>query len=178
MDHAEILKNGGVGVLATDTIYGVVGSALNPTTVERIYAVRKRQPDKPFIILIGSQEQLDEFGIKLTPEQAGYLSSVWPGPVSVVLDCPGDSWSYLHRGAQSLAFRMPNKGSLGELLLATGPLVAPSANPEGSPPANTIVEAQNYFGDTIDFYIDEGEVRGAPSRLVDLRDDRNPTILR
>ena len=47
------LRNGGVGVVPTDTIYGIVGSALNPKTVARIYKLRRRNPKKPMIILIG-----------------------------------------------------------------------------------------------------------------------------
>ncbi|MEK7522400.1 MAG: Sua5/YciO/YrdC/YwlC family protein [Patescibacteria group bacterium] len=51
---AEILKNGGIGVIPTDTIYGIVGSALNKKTVERIYKLRRRNLKKPMIVLIGS----------------------------------------------------------------------------------------------------------------------------
>ena len=50
-DLIETLKDGGIAVIPTDTIYGIVGSALNPQTVEKIYELRKRAKDKPFIIL-------------------------------------------------------------------------------------------------------------------------------
>ena len=49
-DLAKILKNGGIAVMPTDTIYGIVASALDSKAVERLYAVRKRNPNKPFII--------------------------------------------------------------------------------------------------------------------------------
>ncbi len=177
MDYPDILLSGGIGVLATDTIYGVVGSALNQQTVERIYTVRKRHPDKPFIILIHDQSQLEQFGVQLLPAQSSYLSEVWPGPVSVILACSSPELAYLHRGTNGLAFRVPGKESLRSLLFTTGALVAPSANPEGEPPATTINQARDYFGESIDFYIDEGEVTGTPSRLVDLRGD-DPVVLR
>ena len=54
MDAVSILKNGGVVVMPTDTIYGIVGSALNLEVVEKIYKLRKRILDKPMIILVGS----------------------------------------------------------------------------------------------------------------------------
>lgn len=65
----EILKRGGIGVLLTDTIYGVLGSALNKKVVERIYEVRKREKKKPFIILISKVSDLKIFGIKIKPFQ-------------------------------------------------------------------------------------------------------------
>ncbi len=69
----EILKAGGVGVLATDTIYGIVGSALSKKTVERIYSLRKRNLKKPMIVLIGEITDLKFFGIKLNNEERKIL---------------------------------------------------------------------------------------------------------
>jgi len=65
----KILKEGGIGVLPTDTIYGLVGSALNKETVEMIYKIRKREKTKPFIILISSPKDLKIFEIKIKPFQ-------------------------------------------------------------------------------------------------------------
>ena len=65
----NLLKEGKVGVMPTDTIYGLVGSALNPQTVEEIYLLRKRATDKPFIVLISSINDLGKFGVFLTKEQ-------------------------------------------------------------------------------------------------------------
>ena len=61
----KILKEGGIGVLPTDTIYGLVGLALNKKTVDRIYRVRKREKTKPFIILISNVKDLELFNIKI-----------------------------------------------------------------------------------------------------------------
>jgi hypothetical protein len=77
---------------------------------------------------------------------------------SIALPLPNNAnirqrWAYLHRGTNSIAFRLPNKQELLDFLKSHGPLVAPSANPEGLPPAQTIAEAKNYFGNNLDFYI-------------------------
>jgi len=125
---AEILKSGGIGVMPTDTIYGLVGSALSKKTVLRIYKVRQRDLRKPFIVLIGSLGDLKKFGVKLNPRHLAFLRKIWPGPVSVILPCTGREFYYLHRGTRSLAFRLPKDKGLINLLKKTGPLVAPSAN--------------------------------------------------
>ncbi len=167
-DIVSILKKGGIGVFPTDTLYGLVGSAGSKRAVERIYAVKKRDTTKPLIVLISKWGDLETFGIKLTKSQRVYVERVWPGRVSIIFPCPGKKFSYLHRGTGSIAIRFPWNKTLQTLLRKTGPLVAPSANPEGLPPAETIRDARHYFGDTVDFYYAGGRKKGNPSKLVRL----------
>ena len=193
VESARILKKGGVGVIPTDTIYGIVGSALSHRAVNRIYRLRHRRPDKPMIILIDSLDDLKIFGIKIGDKTRKLFKEFWPGNVSILLPCASKKFFYLHRGTKQLAFRLPAKRSLRRLLAITGPLVAPSANFEGKPPAKTIREARNYFGEKVDpvrgrprqqasatgtsgrpasngvdFYVDGGKLISKPSTLVTL----------
>lgn len=165
----NILKNEGVGVLGTDTIYGLVGLALSKKVVERIYKLKKRTPSKPFIILIADLNDLNYFNIKINPITKKLLQKIWPNSVSVILPCDDEKFSYLHRGTKTLAFRIPAKPDLLALLKATGPLVAPSSNPEGLPPAQTIKEAKKYFGNNVDFYLNEGKLISQPSTLIEIK---------
>ena len=172
-----ILKNGGVGVLLTDTLYGLVGQALNKKTVNRIYKIKGRNDKKPLIILISSMEDLKIFGIIIDDKIKKRLKNFWPGPVSVILPCQIKKLEYLRRGTETLAFRLPNKRSLLEVIKNTGPLVAPSANPEGWPPAVNIKEAKLYFGDKVDFYIKGSRPKNKPSTLIKI-DKGRVTVLR
>lgn len=156
-----------IAVIPTDTLYGLVAPALDPEAVGLVYALKGRAPEKPCIILISEISELFKFGIIPTKAAATFLSKVWPGPVSVVLPCLSEELAYLHRGTHSLAFRIPGEASLRELLQKAGPLIAPSANPEGQPVAHTIEEARAYFGDKIGEYVDGGFLDGLPSTLVD-----------
>ena len=174
---AAILRRGGVGILPTDTIYGIVGSALRKEAVERIYVLRKRNPDKPFIILIASKGDIAQFGVRLSSRAEKILERLWPGKVSVILPCNSKKFFYLHRGTKQLAFRLPDSRELRALLAKTGPLVAPSANIEGVPPALTIADARKYFGKTVDFYVSGGKLVSPPSTLVSL-EGRRLVILR
>jgi L-threonylcarbamoyladenylate synthase len=163
--YTDLLIHGGIGIIATDTIYGIVGQALTPATVQRIYIVKKRTPTKPFIILISNLSELDSFGITIDETVQTAVNTYWPGPVSIILDCPHDDFEYLHRGTKTLAFRMPAKSELHDLITLTGPLVAPSANPEGFTPSATIDEAKAYFNNEVDFYY-EGTVHTKPSKII------------
>lgn len=165
---ARILKKGGIGILPTDTLYGLVGSALKPETVKRIYRVRRRNPKKPFIILIGSLADFKKFGIRLNPLIKKICERFWPGKVSIILPCPSKKFFYLHRGTKSLAFRLLKPIWLRKLLTKTGPLVAPSANLEGLLPAESIKAAKKYFSDKIDFYR-AGKTSNQPSTLIEIK---------
>lgn len=177
----KILKNNGVAVMPTDTIYGIVGSALEEKTVNRIYEIRKRTKTKPCIILIGDISELEKFSIHLTDVQKNKLNEYWnmeARATSVALDCPLEKFAYLHRGTNTLAFRLPANQNLRDLLLKTGPLIAPSANTEKFPASENIEEAKKYFGDNVDLYIDGGEVVSQASRVIKLHKDGTVDILR
>lgn len=163
---AEILRRGGVGVVPTDTLYGLVGSAFSPQAVERIYRLRRRDKNKPMIVLISSWNDLRELGIKIDFQTKKLLNKFWPEKFSVILPSPGRRFVYLHRGSQTVACRWPKKKSLLGLLSLSGPLVAPSANLAGQPPATTIAEAKKYFGDRVDFYLPAGRLVGPASVIV------------
>lgn len=171
--------------MLTDTIYGLVGKALDKKAVERIYKVKGRNEKKPFIILISKVSDLEKFGISkqtlLSQKVFTLLKKVWPGPVSIILPCTS-TWiqkmQYLHRGTGSLAFRYPAKKSLIEILKKTGPLVAPSANPEGLLPAQNIKEAKKYFNSSVDFYLAGGTLKSEPSTLLKIDKNVKMEILR
>lgn len=171
----KILKEGGVGVMPTDTLYGLVGSAFSKEAINRIYEIKKRNKNKKLIILISTLDDLKKFKVVLNQKQKEILNKYWPGKVSIILN--------------KIAFRLPArntfinvgrpvKKSLIELLKKTGPLVAPSANPEGEKPAENIKEAKNYFGDTVDFYISGGRLKGQPSKLIKINKKGEIEILR
>src|SRR5581483_3620589 len=150
----KILNSGGIGVLPTDTLYGLVGRAVDKKAVRRIYEVKGRPKDKKFITLISSLKDLQKLGIVLNAKQKKIVSRFWTGPVSIVL--------------AGTAIRFPKHTLLQKIIAKTGPLVAPSANPSGLSPAETICEAKIYFGDAVDFYVSAGRLRGLPSTLISL----------
>ena len=174
-----ILKNDRVVVLPTDTLYGILGLALSKKMVECIFKIKGRNENKPFIVLITSYKDLEKFGVKINEEQAKILKKFWPGKVSVILPCKLTKFKYLHRGTNGIAFRMIGKRNknLFNLINKVGPLVAPSANPEGLKPSESIKEAKEYFSHKVDLYIDGGKKKLNPSTLVKF-ENNNLIVLR
>lgn len=170
------LMRDGVGVMPTDTIYGIVGSALSKKAVARIYKLRKRNLKKPFIVLISSVDDFAIFDVSIDTKIKKILKRFWPGKVSIILPVKNNHFLYLHRGTKTIAFRLSAKKSLRSLLHRTGPLVAPSANIEGEPPATTIEEAKKYFGEKVDFYVDAGRINIIPSVLIAIKNKKVVTL--
>ncbi len=172
---ARILLAGGVGVLRTDTLYGVVARADDEAAVRRVYELKGRDDDKSPIVLINTTGMIYD---QLSEAHQSYVHEVWPGPVSVIVPSRlAPTW--VRRNNDSVAYRMPAIDELRTLLAVTGPLIAPSANPQGMQPAMNVGEAQYYFGNKVDFYVDNGTVEdGTPSQLLKLEDNGEVTRLR
>jgi L-threonylcarbamoyladenylate synthase len=159
----QMLQSGAVGVVPTDTVYGIVCSLFNQSAVERIYEIKDRDKTKPIgTILLSGSEQIELYA---KPEELLRAEVFWPGPVSVVLDL-GVQFSYAHRGKESLPFRVPDSAALQSLVEKTGPLASTSANIAGQPPAVILQEALGVFRESVDFYVDGGDLSGRVSSKI------------
>ena len=166
---SNLRTDGAIGVIPTDTVYGLVARATDRQAVEHLYEAKNRE-DKPGTLVAADISQLEELGLKHR-----YLKAVedfWPGAISVIIPCGDPSLAYLHRGKMSLAVRIPDSKELRMLLQKTGPLLTTSANHPGEPPATTAASAKEYFGDTVDFYADGGDLSDhEPSTIIRIVDD-------
>lgn len=163
----DCLQRGGVVVLRTDTLYGIVTRADNQAAVQRVYDIKGRDDTKPSIVLIASHEQLFD---ELRDAFHQIVDTYWPGPVSIVLPSV-HAQQWITRGTGTVAYRLPADDRLRTLIAQAGPLIAPSANPQGQPPATTVQQAIGYFADTVDTYVDGGEVSDlTPSQLLRVDD--------
>ena len=172
----ELLKRGHPAVLPTDTLYGICADATNPEAVEKIYTLKWRNRRKPLIVLVEDPLWLERFfGIPYSGLAEKLL--LHPKPISVILPVKG--FEYLTRGGRGIAFRLVKGGFIKDFLRAfKRPVVAPSANWEGHPPAENPFHAYLYFGDAVPTYYNAGTLKGNPSALVSLLDAERVEVLR
>ncbi len=196
---ADVLKNDKLAVIPTDTIYGIVASARSATAVEKVYAARGRDLDKPCIILIDDVKCISDFGCVVSEAAKKIMSTLWNQKVSLaekkaalekygvdasdirenafslVVGCSHDDFTYLHRGTGTLCFRVPfgdNEHSpcVRNLLRDIGPIIAPSANTQGVPTPRDLAEIKGVFGDSVDAYVEALHPLNAnPSHVIDVR---------
>jgi len=176
LDEAiQLLKTGGVGVMPTDTVYGLVARAEDPSAVARMYALKDRD-HKPGTVIAASVDQLVKLGV--SKSHLDKVSKWWPNPLSVETPLD-DNLSYLHQDTGRQGFRVVADEAVRAVLEQTGPLVTSSANHPGKPGSVTVDEAVAYFGDRVDFYVDGGDLSGrAPSTIIKIADDGSIEVIR
>ncbi|HUB93655.1 MAG TPA: L-threonylcarbamoyladenylate synthase [Verrucomicrobiae bacterium] len=150
----DILRSGGVGVLLTDTVYGLVGIATDSAAATRVIDAKGRKY-KPGTLIAANAKQLLDLGLQR--EHVKAAEQFWPGPVTTVLPTkPG--LEYLDLGLNSLAVRVPNHHGIMTLLKKVGPLLTTSANRPNEPMVKCIEEAKEIFGNRLNFYVDGGRL--------------------
>ena len=172
---ADKIRAGAIGIIPTDTIYGIVCSALNPKSVEKLRAIRGKPVDKPLLILVADINDIKHFDIFPDSDTLSVLDKVWPGSVTALLPIVNKSFDYLSAGTGNLGVRFPSDPNLRKFLSRTGPLVAPSANKPRNKPAWTLDEAKEYFPD-LDFYVNGGTLTDKPSTIIKIEGGRAKVV--
>lgn len=158
----KMINAGAIGVIPSDTVYGLVAKAGKAKAVERMYGVKER-PNQPGTIIGASIGQFEALGFPYLPLAAA--NKYWPASLSVVVDAT-DVQSYLKVERDSLPLRIPGSPQLLKLLERTGPLMTTSANHPKEPTATNIRQAMAYFGDSVDFYVDIGDLGERPPSTI------------
>ncbi|HEX2834069.1 MAG TPA: L-threonylcarbamoyladenylate synthase [Thermoanaerobaculia bacterium] len=163
---AQLLGEGKVLLLPTDTIYGLHALARNDAAVARIAELKGRDETKPFIVLASGIDELPDLGISADPSILNALASIWPAPLTAIL--PLSRPIAASRGAASIAVRIPALDWLRALVKKTGPLVSTSANRSGEPPVDSPSALARHLHSQLDAVVDGGVRRGEPSAILDL----------
>jgi len=165
----EVLENGGIVAIPTETVYGLAANALSVTAITRVFEVKNRPFFDPLICHFSSIEAIKSL-VNLTKDQEKLLRALSPGPITLLVPRPEAIPELVTSGSAFMAVRIPAHPLTLELLRRLPfPLAAPSANPFGylSPTRAAHVRAQ--LGDSVDFILDGGPASiGVESTVVDL----------
>ena len=176
---ADVLRAGGVVALPTDTVYGIGVALDTPGGIERLFAAKRRPPDKGIMLLLDDAAQAGAIGV-MTPAAAALAAAIWPGGLTVVVpqrpEVPLPP--VLTGGSPTIGLRAPDHDAPRALARAVGPLPVTSANVSGLPEAADADAILEQLGDAVDLVLDAGPAHGGPpSTVVDCTGDR-PVILR
>lgn len=178
---AEILKNGGLVGMPTETVYGLGANALNPKAVANIFKAKGRPMDNPLIVHISCFEDIEKFSLaSKIPEKAKLLAkNFWPGPLTVILKKGSLVPDEVSAGLDTVAIRYPSHKTANKLIkTAELPIAAPSANLSGSPSPTTAQHVLNDLNGKIDAVIDGGVCDvGLESTVITLAQEK-PKLLR
>ena len=171
-DAARCLKDGGIVCYPTETFYGLAVDCRSEKAVQNLVALKGGRGSSPIGLIAGSFEQVLLVAEPLCPAALKLAQRFWPGPLSLVLRALPGLPDALVNEDQGVSIRVSPNTEASSLAQEFGsPITATSANPSGRPPAKTVLEAQQYFGDAVGVYIDGGPARGGlPSTVAEVRD--------
>lgn len=176
---AQILKEGGLVGMPTETVYGLAANALDGKAVAKIFAAKGRPMDNPLIVHISEFDQINRL-VQSVPETARRLAArFWPGPLTIILPKSELIPDEVSAGLPTVAVRFPSHPVARALIQAAGlPLAAPSANLSGHPSPTTAEHVMNDLSGKIEAVLDGGACGvGVESTVVTLAADP-PRLLR
>ncbi len=161
---ALVIRNGGLVIFPTETVYGLGANYLDDFAIKRIYEIKKRPVSKKLTVHISDLGMIKHLGCSIPPSADRLIEKFWPGPLTVVLKSSGD---------ESIGFRMPKHNVALKLIEGSGvPVVAPSANLSGKVPPTDAITAIRDLGDKVDVVLDAGQAElGVESTVVDFTFD-------
>lgn len=176
---AEIIKKGGIGIIPTETVYGIGANGLDEKAVEKIYIAKGRKQDNPINLLVNNIEMVEKVAKNITELEYELMKDFFPGPFTIILNKKNIVPNIVTANQDTVGVRMPKNDIALKLIEYAGvPIAAPSANISGKPSGTDVKDIYNDFNDKVDFMIDGGESNiGIESTIVKVIDNI-PHILR
>ncbi len=167
---AKFINEGNLVVFPTETVYGIGADATNSNACKKIYEIKGRPKNNPLIVHVSSIEKAQEIGI--FNKAAAKLSSLWPGPLTLVVPLYKTSniSKQVTANLDTIAIRIPaHKTILALLKLTKKPIAAPSANPSGYISTTCYKHVFTHFKDFHNIFILKGEksLYGIESTIID-----------
>jgi L-threonylcarbamoyladenylate synthase len=166
-EAARLLRDGRIVAVPTDTVYGIAAWLDLPDAIDRLFAAKRRPPEKAVAVLLADAAQAWTLGIE-TPAARILGERFWPGGLTLVLPVrPGAVLpTVLAAGAPTIGVRVPDHDAPRALARELGPLPTTSANLSGEPDARDAQEVAERLGDALALVVDGGPIRGGPASTV------------
>jgi L-threonylcarbamoyladenylate synthase len=176
---ANIIQNGGLVAIPTETVYGLGANGIDENAVLKIFEAKGRPQDNPLILHISGPEQIELFCHHIPQAAYDLAEAFWPGPLTMVLPARECVPKRTTAGLDTVAVRCPDSDVTREIIRLAGvPVAAPSANISGKPSTTTAEHVRHDHDGKIDAIVDGGPCRvGVESTIVDLTEER-PRLLR
>ena len=176
---AQIIKDGGLVVFPTETVYGLGADATSVLAAQKIYAAKGRPSDNPLIIHVATPKDAEKYAV--TNETYYKLSKMFmPGPLTVILAAKGSIPPETRASLPTVAVRCPENPIARALIAESGvPIAAPSANLSGTPSPTSAAHVIDDMQGRVDMIIDGGDCDfGLESTIVKIDDSGKLTLLR
>ncbi len=173
------LDAGELVVYPTETFYALGADAASPRALERLFAIKRREPDKPVALIVADLAMARQVVAEIPAAALRLAETFWPGPLTMVLPARAGIDAALLGHDGGVGLRVSSHPIAHALVRRLGrPLTATSANLAGEPPASTIERARAAFGDKVAVYLEGGRLGLTPASTVIAFDGTRPHVLR
>lgn len=173
----DIIDNGGLVIMPTDTIYGIVGDATNEKTIKRVFELKKRDGSKAMLMLVSDIDMLKEYVDDISEEETKLIKEFWPGPLTIIFKKKNVS-DLLTGGLDTVGIRCPNDERLLSIIKELNrPILSTSVNVSGGLQATSIDVIDESIINNVDYVIDDGECNKVASTIVIVK-NKNVNVLR
>lgn len=163
----DILLAGGIIIYPTDTLYGFGVLINNQQAVDKFYAIKKRDPEKPFSVLINHIDQVENICGPLDDKEKAICNALWPGKVTLLLKVNITPKFPVLSGLNKIGFRHPQSKLCEELINFSGiPISSSSVNISNGPDMLNVDEITKAFASQVDLILDDGPARSTKGSTV------------
>jgi len=176
----EVIKNGGIILYPTDTVWGIGCDAFNPEAVKKIYALKQREETKSMIVLMNSDRMMHNVFSQI-PEVAWQIMDLSEKPTTLILDNPRNVAANLIAEDKTLGVRLVTEPFCYKLMeRMKKPLVSTSANISGMPTPNSFKQISQLILDGVDYIVNlhHEKIAAKPSTIIKLGNDLQVKVIR
>ena len=165
---AKIIKEGGIVIFPTETVYGIGTNGLDKEAIKKLYEVKQRPLNKPISLLVSNIEMVEQVAKNISKLEYKIMQNFFPGPLTIILEKKDIVPDILTANTNTVGIRMPSGEIARKLIEYAGvPIATPSANISGKPSGTNIKDIQKDFAGKVDCFIDNGESKlGIPSTII------------
>lgn len=162
------LKNGNIGILPTDTVYGIGCDSLNIYALEKLYNIKNRNLNKPINVLVSDISMVNKFVKNISPIEQKLMETSWPGALTIIFDKSELVPDILTSGLDTIGIRMPDNKVCLEIIKQYGtPLAMSSANISDKAPDLDLNSLLSDFNNKVSFIVNDEDInKGIPSTIV------------
>lgn len=167
-ESSDVLKNGGLVLFPTETVYGIGANGLDKDAVGKIFEAKGRAQDNPLILHISNMDMVNTIAKDITDLEYKLMDAFWPGPFTIILKKKDIVPDVVTGGLDTVAIRMPSNKIANRLIEYSGvPIAAPSANISGRPSGTCVEDIYDELSSKMDYIIDGGKCEvGIESTVV------------
>lgn len=178
-DVVNTLNNDGIVVFPTETVYGIAGSALSESAINKIYTAKKRPREKAINIMVADKNDISKYAVINSNVEQNIINTYMPGPITLILEKKENFGKGFTLDNNTIGIRIPDNEIAQAILKKLDyPIIAPSANISGAQSGVDATEIKDDFNNIVDIIIDGGRIENAEASTIVKVENEKVVVLR